>query len=176
MRVSKFLLILCLFLGFSVTEAKPSPSEFEHLHILVPKGWQKVKEMFGIPLMILGPMTDGARPTVSFSSTDREGLNFDPIQLKQNEAQYRNGREAWLTKHKGKALEFFPYKFENSKGSPEIHTVGYRFVINDIKFIEKSYYFVCSKKIYLVKTLLRSNHENEYADTAETVARSLKCK
>ena len=144
--------------------------------INLPAGWQASKNLFGIPLTLLGPSDSGGRPIVSFTPTGINDLKFDQKSLEQNYAEYKSGREAWLNSKSGKSLEYFPYITDKRNDGVEWHRVGYSYELSEVKFLEYSYYILCGGQLFNAKTLLRQGHEKKYIKDTEEIIRSFECK
>ncbi len=145
------------------------------ISVVVPSDWQAAKNLFGMPLTIVGPMVSSGRPVVSFTPTGIKELKFDPKKLEENYVQYKNGREEWLQTHSGKSIEYYPYtNFKNSNGL-EVHKVGYSYEMGEIKFWEFSYYILCKDHLYNAKILLRHSHGEKLLKVAEDLVGSFEC-
>jgi hypothetical protein len=157
------------------------PKEFQlegkdQIRLEVPEKWQTAKDLFGLPLTLLGPEKGGGRPVIYVSSSGKDNVQFDPQALEANQKDYREGREQWLEKHKGFPLEFFPYKNEKWASSVEVHQMGYRYQINGLIFSEMSFFAVCKGRLFHLKWLLRDAHREDYEPVVEKVVRSFDCK
>ena len=146
----------------------------------VPEKWQNVSDLFGMPLMLLGPEKGGGRPVISVTPTGkavsgRNGIYFDAAELERSQKDYRAGREAWLKKYGGKSLSYVPYRVEKWEGVPEAHVLGYRYSLQGAEFAENTYYVICKDKLFHLKTLMRASHEKDYASTLDQAVRSFKC-
>jgi hypothetical protein len=141
----------------------------------VPAAWQDVTELFGIPLMFLGPEKAGGRPVITVVPTGIKNASLDAAEMKKAEEEYQEGRREWLKKYDGVALAFNSLTAEKIPGASEAQSVGYRYRIQDVEFIEKSYYVICNKQFYHLKTVLRGGHEQAYAADVASAVRSFTC-
>jgi hypothetical protein len=46
------------------------------ISLLIPPQWHSTKDLFGVPLTLLGPETDGARPVILFTPTGVNNITF----------------------------------------------------------------------------------------------------
>jgi hypothetical protein len=154
------------------------------VNIDAPSTWQNVQNLFGMPLMFLGPTSAGGRPVLSVTATGQHGLIFDTTSLRRNEAEYRTGRETWLAKYKGEALSFTPYHLEKLPGGLEAQTIGYRYRLNGVVFAETTYLIVCKEQLFHLKSLLRApqgrlpssqTSQNETARAIQGMLNSFTC-
>lgn len=146
------------------------------ISIVVPKGWQSAKDLFGVPLTFLGPESDGGRPIISITPTGLRDYKFDQKSLEKNQDEYKTSRESWLQEKEGKSLKYFPYKVEHRKDGVDLHVIGYSYEFNDIIFSEYSYYIFCGGQLFHSKVLLRRNHENQYQKIIDEMIGSFECK
>ncbi len=146
----------------------------------VPVDWQSAPDLFGMPLVLLGPDNGERRPVITLTPTGIENLNYDPKGLKNDQAGYKNGREKWLSKHNGKAVKFFPYENIKSKdskqtGVTDIHKIGYEYQISGKEFIEESYFVTCKNKLYHLKSVLNKKHEKQFSKIIKDIIGSFSC-
>lgn len=146
----------------------------------VPSQWQIAPELYGIPLMVLGPMGSGPqarRPVITVVPTGIQNIKFELTKIQEEEKSYRSGREKWLKKFDGSAKEFFPYKKLDWSGVVEAHRMGFRYVLGSTEFVENTYYVVCDKNrsLYHIKTLVSAAQEKEFAPVMDATVRSFSC-
>ena len=146
----------------------------------VPTQWQVAPELYGIPLMVLGPMgtePNARRPVISVIPTGIQNIKFELSKIQEEEKSYKSGREKWLKKFDGSAREFFPYKKLEWSGVTEAHQMGFRYQLGSTEFVEKTYYIVCEKNrsLYHIKTLVSSNQEKEFSPVMDATVRSFSC-
>jgi hypothetical protein len=141
----------------------------------VPSKWEDAKNLFGVPLMLLGPMEGETRPTISVTAVGKNTMKFDPAELKKTEADYLAGRKRWLEDRDGEFVAFSGYRNEKFSNGADAHVIGYRYTLNGEEFAESSYYVSCNGGLYHLKTLLRATQEGKYASETSKIVRSLKC-
>ena len=168
-----FTIYLCNSLGFAKERFL---FEKGTISVSVPKGWQTTKDLFGIPLTLLGPELAGGRPVVSFTSTGIKDLKFDQEKLEKKKSEYVSGRENWLKQKEGKSLRYFAYEVEHRNDGIEVHKIGYEYELNAIIFSEHSYYILCEGQLFHGKVLLRKDHIKKYQNLTNEIVRSFSCK
>ncbi len=145
--------------------------------IEVPAQWQALPDYLGVPLMMMGPELGGGRPVISLTPTGKSYPTLKPNELDRNQGDYRDGREAWLSRRGGRSLAYLPFRSEKI-GTSEFNSIGYRYVLGpDLKneYVEASVYVVCRGKLYHLSTLMRAAHENQYSTQIDRVVRSFAC-
>lgn len=171
--MQKYILIIILssftHLGFcDVFSLKNGKVELD-----VPSDWRSEKDLFGLPLSILGPAKNGARPIVSVSSTPLKKIMFED-NFQESFKDYKKGRMSFLKKHNGEILSFLPYKKVKWKGIQESHQYGYKYKVAGLSYIETSYYIKCREKLFHLKSMDRLS-EQVNRDKIEKIVRSFKC-
>jgi hypothetical protein len=119
-----------------------------------PDSWQAAKDLYGMPLTLLGPSELGGRPVVSVTPTGKKNTTLDALSLKRSENEYRAGREEWLKTREGEPVAFFGYRTERL-GDVDAHAVGYRYRLGGTEFVENSYFVPCRSQLFHLKTLIR---------------------
>ncbi len=147
----------------------------ERVKIDVPAKWQDAQDLYGIPLVIAGPTQDGLRPSLAITPTGIAELQFDEKSLGKTQDEYKKGREAWLKNNGGKSIAYIPYQSEKWNGIEVAHTIGYRYEREGKKFVEKSYYVICNKKLYHMKSLMTDGQEKEIGKTMDKTIKSFAC-
>ncbi|MEN9724199.1 MAG: hypothetical protein RJB38_2185, partial [Pseudomonadota bacterium] len=87
----------------------------------------------------------------------------------------RQGREEWLRKRGGRSIAFFDPTVRAATGGIEILSVGYRYVLSDIEFEERSFYVICRERLFHLKSLLRAAHRPEAHAIIEKTVEGLRC-
>jgi hypothetical protein len=156
-----------------------APTKFKmkngSVSFIVPEHWENANGLFGVQLMLLGPMKSENRPVVTVESTDFAGMTFDSSSLKKNEKEYQEGRTEWLKKYNGKSLEFFNYQSTELASKITDHHIGFRYEIGNSEFVEHSHYITCGKNLYHLKTLLRANEESAHKPSLDKMINSFTC-
>lgn len=143
--------------------------------LALPSSWQHAEGMFGLPHVFFASSPYEKRPVVSVAVTSINDWHLDPKKLKENEGEYRAGREAWLQKVGGKALEFFPYQYKVISAKQEAHALGFRYFLGENEFIEKSIYYKCQDQLFNVKALILNKESSEKKKEFFEVFESFRC-
>jgi hypothetical protein len=181
-RLTAFALCsLALLAGSPATAAtKTFKLERGTVKMDVPEEWQDAEDLFGMPLMLLGPETTDRRPVITVTPTGMDGISLDPKDVAANQEDYKAHRKEWLEQYEGKALNFFPYEAQKWAGVSEAHAMGYRYTLKspegtDTEFVERSYYVVCKNKLYHLKSLVTATQEKAHGKEVERTVRSFTC-
>jgi hypothetical protein len=142
----------------------------------IPKHWQDVSDLFGVPLMVLGPEHDGTRPVISVVATGLLAKGFDDLAMKKEFIDYKQGREDWIKRRGGTLVSFNDYTTEKFSDGIEARSVGVRYKLeDDTEYAEKSYYVVCKNKFFHLKSIVRGSDEKEFGGTVEKTIKSFSC-
>ncbi len=170
---------LCLLLAiFISTPLMAGQEKFQinerSISLNVPSGWEAVKDLFGMPLVILGPMENEARPAIMFLSLKLTPKEFDQDTFPTLFQDFKLKKEDWLKSHKGELLSFEPATAIELRKDLKGHFIGAKFKINEIEFIERSYFLSCKNNIFNVKYSLRQTHE-KYLPVLQKLAGEFVC-
>jgi hypothetical protein len=146
------------------------------VRVKLPEQWQAMKDMLGMPLVVVGPMKESGRPTITITPTNIHDIGFKKELMQKDYPAYREGRLSWLKDMGGESVGIFPYQMEKWPHIPEVHHYGHSYVLNNIHYVEHSYYFTCEKQIYHVKSLYRAEEFKGEEAKIESVAKSFECK
>ena len=173
-------LLFGIFFSLQMGALFAAPENFQlkagKVSLNVPAGWQDVKNFAGMELMLVGPMKSSNRPVVTVSATDFAEFSIDTEALKKDEATYRSGREKWLEKYSGKVEEFFKYETKVLKDQSKVHALGFRYLIGDKSFTERTYYIQCEKNLYHFKSLVLTKEMSEQQKNLSSMLESFSCK
>src|SRR6185437_989467 len=126
----------------------------------LPAQWEDEKNFLGVPLIVLGPRDrDSSRPVVTVVPTGIDASGFEDDSIKKEVRDYRKGREQYVKKHSGVILAFEPYRTESMADGVQGRSIGVRYKADGKTFIEKSYFLICKKKLYFLKSILGSRQE-----------------
>lgn len=136
----------------------------------VPENWREVKDLYGIPVTLLGPSVNPKpRAIVQIIPTDAP-----PTPMSQKDTvgfgeKYAEGRKKWISEQDGEILEILPGKFSEGK----LHSgVSYR--LNKKSYTERTYFVNCPKKLFHLKIVLNFENRDEL-ETCESIVRSFAC-
>jgi tetratricopeptide (TPR) repeat protein len=155
-------------LGILYTDAKVS---FD-----VPTDWQDVQDMLGMPLMLTGPEAGDRRPVITVTPTSITDISFKNFSDSKDNQAYKLGREEFVEKYDGKVNSFFPHQTLKWPNASEVHRFGYNYTIGSVTFVENSYYVICDKQLFHIKTLLSQKHLDTYQDKVLKTVESFSCK
>ncbi|MBL6990894.1 MAG: hypothetical protein ISR65_14005 [Bacteriovoracaceae bacterium] len=147
----------------------------DNIFLWVPNNWQTAKNLFGLPLSVLGPSKFGGRPIISITPTTITKIQLDPQDLKNDQSKYRQGRQKWLDKMKGKLIKYYPYKRVVWENMTSVDQIGFRYRLSKGEFVEFSYFAICNKELFHIKTLNRVKHEKVYRATIDKILKSISC-
>ncbi len=167
-----FLLILYCFSAWANVQTQTIQDK--KITIDVPQGWESVRDLYGLPLVVLGPWENKSRPAISWMYTGMTSKIMKGSEFQKLFTDFKKDKEDWLKGHAGKLLKFeeaTPAKYSKDLSG---HFVGAEFVVNDIHFIERSYYLYCSDEVYNVKYSIRDEHR-KYLTSIDKIVGSLKC-
>ncbi len=167
-----FLLILSSFSAWATVQ--DFVIQDKKISIEVPKDWEAVKNLYGLPLVVLGPWNSESRPAISFVYTHMTAKIMKPEDLQKNFADFKKDKEDWLKGHAGKLIKFEEATQKIFSKTLKGHFIGSEFVVNDVSFIERSYYLYCNDEVYNVKWSIREEHKKHLKDI-ETIVGSLQC-
>jgi hypothetical protein len=175
--IRKFAVVLLVcWCSSAMASAKKFFIEGQHFVFDIPKTWQAAPNLFGVPLILLGPEKYGRRPVISVVPTQLKNLKFDSEGLNKDAGGYRDGRENWLKKVGGKSIEYFPYARERWSKYSESQTIGYRYKIGENEFIEYSYFVSCGQSFFQLKTVLSAASNSRFGKSTKKIIESLACK
>ncbi len=170
----RVLLLLLFVFSSAWASVQDHVVQDKKIKIEVPKEWEAVKDLYGLPLVVLGPWANKSRPAISWMFTGMTSKIMNPEEFKKVFADFKKDKEDWLKGHSGKLLKFedvtaadFPTKIKG-------HFIGAEFVVNDIHFVERSYYLYCKDQVFNVKWSIRDEHRIHMNDINKIVG-SLQC-
>ena len=144
----------------------------------LPTNWQAKKNLLGMPLMILGPKKKESRITIGVIPTGIPLSKWNPKELgqKKHRDYYFKSKKKFLEKINGKIIKILPYKKEKWTNTKEVHSIGHRYAVNSITFVERVYYVSCDKKVFQMKGLYKEKDYRAGDKKIETVLQSFNCK
>ena len=171
----KFMFLLFCFISFAFAKSESFDlNDQKKMTLNLPAGWEGVKDLYGIPVIVLGPWENESRPAMSFVYTGMKESKFPRSELQKLFVDFQSEKQKWVDQHKGKLISYeatTPVKFANSSG----HFIGAQFNINGVHFIERSYYLTCLGEVYNLKYSIRKEHE-KYLSTLSDLVETFQCK
>lgn len=168
--------ILFLFRG-AASFARPLENRFEineaSFSLRFNDSWRATEGLFGLPLVLSGPVKNHSRPIISVTPTPFEKTEFDHKKLKDDQVDYESERKDWLSKKGGQVIAFDQMKrvkFNEASG----YRAGFSYRIQGQNFSEASYYIVCDKRLYHLKYLLKGE-QSKIEKEVQGIIRSFEC-
>jgi len=145
------------------------------VQIEVPKEWETVKDLYGLPLVALGPEEDETRPAIAFTFTGMTKKIMKEESFQKLFIDFRKEKDNWVRKHKGQLLKFEEMTPVKMTSDVHGHFIGAEFIVEDTHFVERSYYLYCKDEVYHVKWSMRDEHRKHMKDL-DVITRSFSCK
>lgn len=175
----KWRMLLASFLiFFGLPEAALSKSIAYKGHkfsIDVPEGWREVKDLYGIPVTVLGPVQNQTRAVVQVIPTPLKEVEIKLENAKAFGEKYAEGRRKWLKEQNGTLIELVGGHFETLKDSSPMLYAGVSYQMNKKAFIERTFYVKCPKNIFHLK-IVQNFELVKQLDASEAIVRSFQCK
>jgi hypothetical protein len=203
-------IVLMLMMGFVLNQASalafeiikdevPYPTGIQHIKlrtakitVAIPKNWEAIKDMWGLPLSIYSPDHQSGDPSLAEDYTaKRSVLTVIPTGAKNVTLSEKNlapeahlhfeARKKDLEKQGATVISNLPYSYtplttKPIKGSPlGIHRIGVRFKSGDSDFHEISNYLVCDYQIFMLKALIPDESFATDNPLIENIVKSFKC-
>jgi hypothetical protein len=170
------LLLLALLIS-STAFAKTETVELEgkkKVTVTYPGSWETAKDLYGIPLTVLGPFEDDSRPVVTILPTSVKSEMKSEKEFQKLFEDFKSSKEKWVATHQGQLLKYEPATKVELRKDLTGHYIGAEFVINKIHFIERSYYLYCKDEVYNLKYSLRKEHL-KYIKDLQKIIGDFKC-
>lgn len=140
----------------------------------VPKNWESAKELFGIPLAVLGPWANESRPVLSILPTNVKRDKMSEEEFKKLFEGFKKEKQEWVESHSGKLLSYEPATSVDFGKELSGHYIGAEFKINNVHFIERSYYLYCKDEMFNLKYSIREEHK-KYVQDLQKMVEDFKC-
>lgn len=167
--------LLSFFVLPSTALSKSLVWKDQRFAIDVPEGWREVKDLYGIPVTLLGPVKNQTRPVVQVIPTPLHAVEIKADNAKGFGEKYAEGRRKWLMAQNGKLIELLPGRFETLKDGSKMLSTGVSYQMNQKAFIERTFYVSCPKNIFHLKIVQNFELVNQLQES-ETIVRSFRCK
>jgi hypothetical protein len=170
----KALILFVLLCSSSWATVQEHTIQDKKIRINILSAWEPVKDLYGLPLVVLGPWENKSRPAITWVFTGMNAKHMTPEEFRKLFVTFKKEKEDWLKGHSGRLLKFeeaTPIQF-----SPKLkgHFIGAEFMVSDVHFIERSYYLYCKDEVYNVKWSIRDEHRKFMKDLTSIVG-SLEC-
>lgn len=140
----------------------------------VPQNWETAKDLFGIPLAVLGPWANESRPVLSILPTNVKSSKMPEAEFKKLFTDFKKEKDEWVKSHKGELVSYEPTTSVEFRKDLKGHYIGAEFKINDVHFIERSYYLYCKDELYNLKYSMRDEHR-KYTKDLQKMVEAFKC-
>ncbi len=166
-------LLLFSFQIFSAVETHTLDKKIK-VTVSVPEGWESAENLFGIPLTVLGPWANESRPVMTFLFTHLTTKKFSEDEFQKLFKDFQTDKDEWVKSHKGELLKYEPTTKVELRPDLTGHFIGAEFKMNNIVFIERSYYLYCKDQVYNLKYSIRDEHR-PYLPTLQKMVGEFKC-
>jgi hypothetical protein len=140
------------------------------IHLDVPQNWRIERDLYGMPIMVLGPERNGERAVLSVQDTPVYGMEFDHKLLQKTKNQYYEGRKNWLEEFEdSKFLSEIPYRHLKWTNGNDGFEMGFKYEARGIELEERSIQINCNNRLFLFKTLT----SNKIPESDNAVLRKL---
>ena len=140
----------------------------------VKENWEAAKDLFGVPLTVLGPWANESRPVVTIVPTKLTKNDISEEQFKKTFENFKKEKDEWVRSHSGQLLSYEPVTSVEFRKDLLGHYIGAEFKINNIHFIERSYYLYCKGEVFNLKYSMRDEHR-KYTQDLQKVVEEFKC-
>jgi len=148
----------------------------DQFSIDLPDGWTELDDVMGIPLLLVGPMVTGRRPSISVSPTGLNARDLSLDRLKSEEKNFQKEKEEFLAQANAKILKFFPYEKSKWAKDIEVHVLGVEYEAAGLQFLDRTYYISCKGKLFHLKSMMLLNHGAKISDQVANSVKSFRCK
>ena len=132
----------------------------------VPTGWKIERDLFGMPITVLGPERNGERAVLSVQHTPVIGMEFNHQNIIKTKNQYYEGRKKWADSLEDASfLSEIPYQHLKLENGSDGFEMGFRYHARNLDLEEKSIQLNCGNRLFLIKTL--SSNKIPETDSAE---------
>lgn len=168
-------LIICFSCSFAFAKTETFElASKKKVTVTYPGSWEAIRELYGIPLAILGPYANESRPVLSILPTNVKEKDHPEKDFKKIFEDFKKEKEEWVKSHKGTLLKYEPVTEVAPRKDLKGHFIGAEFKINGIHFIERSYYLYCKGEVYNLKYSIRDEHRKYIKDLQEMIG-DFKC-
>jgi len=150
-----FAFSLLVFFLHSAARAEWVRYENNKFQFHLPPSWKVERDLYGVPIAILGPERGGERAVLEVQTTPLRDFTFDHQVSARAQKNYFEGRKKWLSQFDGSQfLSEIPYHKLASEVGLDGSEIGYRYKLRGRQFEERSIQLNCGGSFYLIKGLL----------------------
>ncbi|TNF27435.1 MAG: hypothetical protein EP319_11640 [Deltaproteobacteria bacterium] len=177
-KLNVVLFTLFMVIG-SAFAAKGEWTKIKHAEIFfkTPDGWNGYKEMLGIPFILVSPMKQISRITISVSPIKEKNsiLTFDENGADPN-TPFKKNKETYLKSIHAKMQEFYPHKIIDWDNVKKVQTIGFKYFHGGNHFIERTYILACNKQIFHMKSKYRYEEFPDGDAIVEEIVKTFNCR
>jgi hypothetical protein len=167
-------------LGFFSLTASASPNWVRYqdykINLEVPTGWKIERDLYGMPLTVLGPERGGERAIINIQHTPIENFEFDEKLIRATQAQYFIGRQQWLDQSEDtELLKKIPYQAFAPRKNVSGFQIGFQYRMRGEEFEERSIQVSCNGRLYFVKSLYSKKEPKADRETLAKIIQNLNC-
>lgn len=171
----KLFIVLCLFsFGVNAKIQSFTLDGGKKVSVEVKENWEAAQDLFGIPLTVLGPWANESRPVVTILPTNLKKEDISKEEFKKHFENFKKEKDEWVQSHSGELLSYEPVTSVEFNKDLLGHYIGAEFKINNIHFIERSYYLYCKGEVFNLKYSMRDEHR-KYTQDLQKVVEEFKC-
>ena len=156
-----FALNLLAAFCFSTAQAEWVRYENYKVQVQLPSQWKVQKDLYGVPIVVLGPERKGERAVLEIQHTPAKNYVFDHAQSADSQDTYFVGRKAWLSRYDGEFVSKIPYQKLSSAHHLDGSEIGYKYKLRGHQFEERSVQVNCDGSMYMIKSLVSDLSPNE---------------
>ena len=170
----KKIVILSLFL--TNLYAASFKGDLASLDISFAQSFRLYKDFLGLPYVLIKKEKDGKNTSISITPTGVKKLDLDPLLLKENYDQYKQGRENWAKKRGQTINGFLPFKSFKNKSNALVFFAGYKYSKGNLKNVDVSYYVLCPKEAFQLKLLTQEiYYSTKFQENLQSSLLNSKC-
>ena len=145
------------------------------IHYQVPRGWERVRDLYGMPLTLLGPSKKGVRPVLSITTSKAKIKKFDFEDPSHEFDEYQRSRKDWAKRKGARVLSFRRLRQLTWRGFNQVFTAGFSYNYNNRVFNEDSFYALCRGRLVFLKALAPQTLSKKQKYGLDRLIESLRC-
>ena len=173
--------VFILSLSFASSNAYAKKGQWTKLkkanvYFKTPRKWKSVPNFLGLPLILLSPMKNKSRITISITPTGLKKKFLINEEMKATQNNYKKGRIRYVKEIQGEITGFFEYETRKWKNVERVHTIGFKYKLGGHLFVERTYYFTCKTQMFHMKSKYREGEYPKGDSTIDGIVKSFNCK
>ncbi len=169
------LFYIVIFLSFELSAATLD-YKGQKFNLEIPKNWLVNKDLFGLPVAIVGPKVGTSRIVIGVIPTNKSFDFLNKAELRRSVNKYYEGRRRWVKKYKGKVEKLYSLATLKDQAGNNIYKIGYRYSVTGTIHEEYTYYFNCRGKLFNLKSLRNLKNFPNFDKQIDDTIRSFQCK